>query len=217
LSKLRIFLADDHAIIREGLKSLIEAQPDMIVVGETDNGRAAWREAKALLPDVVVMDISMPELNGAKATELLKRDCPETKVLALTVHNDQGYLHQLLKAGASGYVLKRAAPHELIRAIRAVAAGETYLDPTIVSDVVGSYVRKQSTREGQPQGELSEREAEVLRLIALGYSNKEIGTRLGISVRTVETYKARLMEKLNFHSRAEIVRYAMLQGWLEET
>lgn len=217
MSKLRIFLADDHAIIREGLKSLIEAQPDMIVVGETDNGRTAWREAKALQPDVVVMDISMPELNGAKATELLKRDCPQTKVLALTVHNDQGYLHQLLKAGASGYVLKRAAPHELIRAIRAVAAGETYLDPTIVSDVVGSYVRKQSTREGQPQGELSEREAEVLRLIALGYSNKEIATRLDISVRTVETYKARLMEKLNFHSRAEIVRYAMLQGWLEES
>ncbi|HEY0098350.1 MAG TPA: response regulator transcription factor [Pyrinomonadaceae bacterium] len=217
MSKLRIFLADDHAIIREGLKSLIEAQPDMIVVGETDNGRTAWREVKALQPDVVVMDISMPELNGAKATELLKRDCPQTKVLVLTVHNDQGYLHQLLKAGASGYVLKRAAPHELIRAIRAVAGGETYLDPTIVSDVVGSYVRKQSTREGQPQGELSEREAEVLRLIALGYSNKEIATRLDISVRTVETYKARLMEKLNFHSRAEIVRYALLQGWLDES
>jgi DNA-binding NarL/FixJ family response regulator len=217
MSKLRIFLADDHAIIREGLKSLIEAQPDMSVVGETDNGRMAWREAKVLLPDVIVMDISMPELNGAKATELLKRDCPQTKVLALTVHNDQGYLHQLLKAGASGYVLKRAAPHELIRAIRAVAAGETYLDPTIVNDVVGSYVRKQSTREGQPHGELSEREEEVLRLIALGYSNKEIGARLNISVRTVETYKARLMEKLNFHSRAEIVRYALLQGWLEES
>lgn len=217
MSKLRIFLADDHALIREGLKSLIEAEADMSVVGETDNGRAAWREAKALRPDVVVMDISMPELNGAKATELLKRDCPETKVLALTVHNDQGYLHQLLKAGASGYVLKRAAPHELIRAIRAVAAGETYLDPTIVNDVVGSYVRKQSAREGQPQAELSEREAEVLRLIALGYSNKEIATRLDISVRTVETYKARLMEKLNFHSRTEIVRYALLQGWLDET
>ena len=217
MSKLRVFLADDHAIIREGLKSLIEAQPDMSVVGETDNGMTAWLEAKALQPDVVVMDISMPELNGAKATEWLKRDSPHTKVLALTVHNDQGYLHRLLKAGASGYVLKRAAPHELIRAIRAVAAGETYLDPAIVSDVVGSYVRKQSAREGQPRGELSEREAEVLRLIALGYANKEIASRLDISVRTVETYKARLMEKLNFHSRAEIVRYALLQGWLDET
>ncbi len=110
MSKLRIFLADDHALIREGLKSLIEAQPDMSVVGETDNGRTAWREAKALRPDVIVMDISMPELNGAKATELIKRDCPETKVLALTVHNDQGYLHQLLKAGASGYVLQAGSP-----------------------------------------------------------------------------------------------------------
>jgi len=216
MNNLRIYLADDHAIIREGLKSLINAQPDMNVVGETDNGWTAWQEAKALRPDVIVMDISMPELNGAKATELLKRDCPETKVLALTVHNDQGYLHQLLKAGASGYVLKRAAAQELIRGIRTVAAGGTYLDPTIVSDVVGSYVRKQSSKEGLPHGELSEREEEVLRLIALGYSNKEIGARLDISVRTVETYKARLMEKLDFHSRPEIVRYAILQGWLQD-
>jgi DNA-binding NarL/FixJ family response regulator len=216
LNKLSIFLADDHAIIREGLKSLINAQPDMHVVGETDNGRTAWLEAKALSPDVVVMDISMPELNGAKATELLKRDCAQTKVLALTVHNDQGYIQQLLKAGASGYVLKRAAAHELIQAIRAVAAGDTYLDPTIVSNVVGRYVRKQSTKESLPQGDLSERETEVLRLIALGYSNKEIASKLDISVRTVETYKVRLMEKLNFHSRAEIVRYALLQGWLQD-
>ncbi|MBC7912412.1 MAG: response regulator transcription factor [Pyrinomonadaceae bacterium] len=216
MNKLCIFLADDHAIIREGLKSLINAQPDMHVVGETDNGRTAWLEAKALRPDVVVMDISMPELNGAKATELLKRDCPQTKVLALTVHNDQGYLNQLLKSGASGYVLKRAAAHELIQAIRAVAAGDTYLDPAIVSNVVGNYVRKQSPKEGLPHGDLSERESEVLRLIALGFSNKEIAAKLDISVRTVETYKVRLMEKLNFHSRAEIVRYAMLQGWLQD-
>lgn len=216
MSNLRILLADDHMILREGLKALINAEPDMDVVGETDNGRAAWREAKALNPDVVVMDISMPELNGAKATELLKRDCPQTKVLALTVHSDQGYLHQLLKAGASGYVLKRAAAHELIQAIRTVVAGGTYLDPAIVNDVVGSYVRKQSSKEKLPHGELSEREEEVLRLIALGYSNKEIGTRLDISVRTVETYKTRLMEKLKFHSRTEIVRYALLQGWLQE-
>lgn len=216
MNKLCIFLADDHAIIREGLKSLINAQPDMNVIGETDNGRTAWLEAKALSPDVVVMDISMPELNGAKATELLKRDCPQTKVLALTVHNDQGYVHQVLKAGASGYVLKRAAAHELIQAIRAVAAGDTYLDPSIVSNVVGSYVRKQSAKEGLPSGDLSEREMEVMRLIALGYSNKEIAFKLDISVRTVETYKVRLMEKLSFHSRAEIVRYALLQGWLQD-
>lgn len=216
LNKLGIFLADDHAIIREGLKSLINAQPDMHVVGETDNGRTAWLEARTLLPDVVVMDISMPELNGAKATEQLKRDCPQIKILALTVHNDQGYLHQLLKAGASGYVLKRAAAHELIQAIRTVAAGDTYLDPTIANKVVGSYISKKSVKEGMPQRDLSEREKDVLRLIALGYSNKEIATKLDVSVRTVETYKVRLMEKLNFHSRTEIVRYAMLQGWLQD-
>jgi DNA-binding NarL/FixJ family response regulator len=216
LDKLRIFLADDHAIIREGLKALINSQPDMAVIGEADNGRTAWLQTKALAPDVVVMDISMPDLNGAKATEYLKRDCPQTKVLALTVHNDQGYLRQLLKAGASGYVLKRAAVQELVQAIRAVAAGGTYLDPTMANGALGSYMRKQPTEGGPPPGELSERETEVLRLIARGYSNKEIGSRLNVSVRTVETYKVRLMGKLDFRSRAEVVRYALLQGWLQE-
>ncbi|MCA1576170.1 MAG: response regulator transcription factor [Acidobacteria bacterium] len=216
MNKLRIFLADDHAILREGLKSLINTQPDMTVIGETDNGRTAWLEAKALKPDVVLMDISMPDLNGAKATEWLKRDCPQTKVLALTVHSDQGYLRQLLKAGASGYVLKRAAVQELVQAIRAVAAGGTYLDPTMASGLLGGYVRKQRSEEGPAPGDLSERETEVLRLLARGYSNKEIAFRLDLSVRTVETYKVRLMGKLNFRSRAEVVRYALLQGWLQE-
>lgn len=216
MNKLSIFLADDHAVIREGLKALINAQSDMEVVGEADNGRTAWLEVKTLRPDVVVMDISMPELNGAKATERLRRDCPQTRVLALTVHNDQGYLQQLLKAGASGYVLKRAATHELIQAIRKVAAGGSYLDQTIASKVVNSYVQKQSTQPGRTGYDLSDREQDVLRRIALGYTNKEIAVQLSISVRTVETYKVRLMEKLNFHSRAEVVRYALLQGWLQE-
>ena len=216
MTKLAVFLADDHAVIREGLKALINAQPDMEVVGEADNGRTAWLEVKALHPDVVVMDISMPELNGAKATERLRRDCPQTKVLALTVHNDQGYLRQLLKAGASGYVLKRAAIHELIQAIRKVAAGGTYLDQTLATKVVSGYIRKQSAPAGAAGSDLSERETDVLRRIALGYTNKEIATQLNIGVRTVETYKVRLMQKLNFHSRAEVVRYALLQGWLEE-
>lgn len=216
MNKLSIFLADDHAIIREGLKSLINAQPDMEVVGEADNGRTAWLEVKALHPDVVVMDISMPELNGAKTTERLRRDCPQTRVLALTVHNDQGYLQQMFKAGASGYVLKRAATHELIQAIRKVAAGGTYLDQSLAKNVVNSYVQKQSTQIGRAGCDLSERETDVLRRIALGYTNKEIAVQLNISVRTVETYKVRLMEKLNLHSRAEVVRYALLQGWLHE-
>lgn len=216
LNKLSVFLADDHAVIREGLKSLINAEPDMHVVGEADNGRSAWVEVKDLQPDVVVMDISMPELNGARVTELLHRDCPQTKVLALTVHNDQGYLHQLLKAGACGYVLKRAATHELIQAIRRVAGGGVYLDHSIASNVVTTFVRNQSAQTAISGGDLSERETEVLRRIALGFTNKEIAAQLNISARTVETYKVRLMKKLNFHSRAEVVRYALLQGWLED-
>lgn len=187
----------------------------MEVVGEADNGRSAWLEAKTLQPNVVVMDISMPELNGAKATERLRRDCPQTRVLALTVHNDRGYVQQLLKAGASGYVLKRAATHELIQAIRKVAAGGTYLDQSLASKVVSTYVQ-QSIQLGHDRSDLSEREQDVLRRIALGYTNKEISAQLNISVRTVETYKVRLMEKLGFHSRAEVVRYALLQGWLQE-
>ena len=216
MNKLSIFLADDHAVIREGLKALINVQPDMEVVGEADNGRTAWLEVKALQPDVIVMDISMPELNGAKATERLQKDCPQTKVLVLTIHSDQGYLHQMLKAGASGYVLKRTATHELIQAIRKVAAGDKYLDQTITNKMVGRYMRKQSARPGLAGGELSERETDVLRRIALGYTNKEISAQLDISVRTVETHKVRLMQKLEFHSRAELVRYALLRGWLQE-
>ena len=215
MNKLTIFLADDHAVIREGLKALINAESDMEVVGEADNGRTAWLEVKTLRPDVVVMDISMPELNGAKATERLRQDCPQTRVLALTVHNDPGYLQQLLKAGASGYVLKRAATHELIHAIRKVAAGGSYLDQTLASKVVSSYVQKQSIQPGTGY-DLSDREQDVLRRIALGYTNKEIAVQLSISVRTVETYKVRLMEKLDLHSRAQVVRYALLQGWLQD-
>lgn len=216
MDKLLIFLADDHAVIREGLKSLINAEPDMQVVGEADNGKTTWLQVKLLQPDVVIMDISMPELNGAKATELLQRDCPQTKVLALTVHSDHGYLQQMLKAGASGYVLKRAATHDLIQAIRKVAAGGIYLDQSIASDLVTTYVRHRSTPARTSGSELSERETEVLRRIALGYTNKEIALHLNISARTVETYKVRLMSKLNFHSRAEVVRYALLQGWLDD-
>jgi DNA-binding NarL/FixJ family response regulator len=216
MSNIRVLLADDHAIIREGLRSMIDAQPDMEVVGEVDNGRAAWLKTKELRPDVVVMDVSMPEMNGAQAAERLSEECPDVKVLALTVHEDKGYLRRLLKAGASGYVLKRAAVDDLARALRVVASGGTYIDPALAERVVGGYLRTHAGAGHQRQGELSDREVEVLRLIAWGYSNKEIAAQLDISVRTVETYKVRLMEKLDFHSRSEIVRYALQQGWLEE-
>jgi DNA-binding NarL/FixJ family response regulator len=209
-------LADDHTLIREGLKSLVNRQHDMEVIGESDNGRAAWLKVKELQPDVVVMDLTMPELSGAQATERLRQDCARAKVLALTVHEDKGYLRQLLKAGACGYVLKRAAAEELIHAIRMVAAGGIYIDPMLAGKMVGSYIRPQSVSPELLHRDLSDREVEVLRLIAQGFSNKEIAAQLAISIRTVETYKVRLMEKLEFRNRSEIVRYALQQGWLQE-
>ncbi len=203
-------------VVREGLKSLVNAQPDMRVVGEAACGDEAWRAARELVPDVVVMDVSMPDMSGAEATGNLKRECPQVKVLALTVYEDKSYLRQMLDAGASGYVLKRAATDELVRAIRTVAAGGSYVDPTLVGGLVSSYFN-QGTAEGRaPAGELSERESQVLRLIAWGYSNKEIGWKLNISSKTVDTYKLRLMEKLNLRSRTDIVRYALRQGLLKE-
>jgi len=217
MTKLRVFLADDHAVIREGLKSLVNAQPDMEIVGEAENGRLAWQLAKALQPDVAVMDVSMPELNGVKATEILAQECPTIKVLALTVHDDQGYLRQILKAGAAGYVLKKAMAEELIHAIRTVAAGNTYIDPVLANNVVRGYLRDESVKDRLLRSDLSARETEVLRLIAWGYSNKEISAQLKIGTKTVETYKARLMDKLGLRSRVEIVLYALHQGWLKDS
>ena len=217
MTKLRIFLADDHAVVREGLKSLVNAQPDMEVIGDAADGRTAWEQAKACQPDIVVMDLSMPQLNGAQATERLKQACPQVKVLALTVHEDKGYVHQLLQAGASGYVLKLAATEELIHAIRIVAAGGVYLDPTMARKIVVNYMHKPSLGEAVQRSQLSERETEVLCLIAKGYTNKEIAAQLDLSVKTVETYKTRLLKKLDLRSRADIVRYALRQGWLHET
>lgn len=217
MTKLRVFLADDHVVVREGLRALINAQPDMEVTGEAADGREACERVPQLLPDVVVLDVSMPELSGAEAAVRLKGECPQVKLLALTVHEDKGYLRQLLEAGAAGYVLKRAAAEELIRAIRAVAAGGVYLDPALAGKVVGGFVRKPSGKAPQGEDKLSDREAEVVRLIAAGHSNKEIAVQLELSVKTVETYKARSLEKLELRSRADLVRYALRRGWLQET
>lgn len=217
MNSLRIFLADDHVVMREGLRSLVNAQADMNVVGEADNGRDALLKATELQPDVIVMDVSMPELNGIQVTERLKRIAPRITVLVLSAHDDSGYLQQLLEVGASGYVLKKAAAEELINAIRVVAAGGVYLDPSLAGKVVGGYLGKRRAR-GAPRGnDLSPREAEVLRLVAWGYTNKEIAAYLSISVKTVETHKANLMAKLDLRSRVDVVRYSLRQGWLCET
>jgi DNA-binding NarL/FixJ family response regulator len=214
---LRVFLVDDHAVVREGLRALIDAQPDMQVVGQAGDGKSALQNLPGCQPDIAVLDISMPGLSGPQVAEQVKQSCPRTKVLALSVHEDKSYLRQMLEAGASGYVLKRAAADELIRAVRTVAAGGVYLDPQMAGKVVGGFVGKSAPQllRGEIEGAaLSERESEVIRLLAQGYTNKEIAVQLSISVKTVETYKARSMEKLSLSSRAEIVRYALDQGWM---
>lgn len=214
MEQLKIFLADDHVVVREGLKALINAQPDMIVIGEAGDGQTAWQQAQECQPDVVIMDITMPVLNGVQATALLKRACPMIKILALSVHEDTSYLRQLLTAGASGYILKHAAADDLIRAIRMVATGGVYLDAALAGHVVAGYVRVPAAASALQGTDLSERETEVVQRIAQGYSNKEIATQLTLSVKTVETYRARAMEKLGLDSRAALVRYALEHGWL---
>ena len=211
---VRVVLADDHPIVREGLRILVNAQPDMQVVGEAADGEEAWRAAKSLTPDVLVMDLSMPHLNGVEATARVKRDCPTVKVLVLTVHEERVYLTQLLRAGAAGYILKRAASAELVRAVRTVAAGGTYIDPSLAGTVVEGFL--DADKVGRPSGDtLSEREREVLVRIARGFSNKEIAAQLGLSVKTVETYKGRVADKLGLRTRVDIVRYAARHGWLD--
>ncbi len=216
-TRTRILLADDHSTVREGLKMLVNAQPDMEVIGEAVNGQAAIEKTRELNPDLLVMDISMPELNGLKATEKLRREFPELKILTLTRHTDDGYLQQLIKAGVNGYVLKQSAPTELINAIRTVSSGKSYVDSELTRKVLGGYVsRNPGPIRGEGTKEISGRESEVLRLIAWGYSNKEIAARLDLSVKTVEAHKSNAMRKLSMRSRIDIVRYAILQGWLEE-
>jgi two-component system, NarL family, response regulator NreC len=214
--KLRILLAEDHLTVREGIKLLVNAQDDMEVVGEAENGEIAVKEAVRLSPDMVIMDVSMPILNGLKATKRLRNTCPDIMILALSRHSDDGYLQQLISAGANGYVLKQSAPKELINAIRAVGAGKAYLDPALTQKVMGGYAVRTTSLRGEGKKELSSREIEVLKLISFGYSNKEIATRLDLSVKTVEAHKANAMRKLGISGRIDIVKYAILQNWLQD-
>ena len=213
MSEVRVLLVDDHPVVREGLRVLIDRQPGMHVVGEAADGETAGAKAGELQPDVVVMDISMPGVNGVEATREIRRISPHARVVALTVHEDRTYVRELMEAGAAGYVLKRSAPEDLVRAIQTVAKGETYLDPGVAGLVLDDLVR--SHRKSGEAAELSHREVDVLRLIAQGFSNKEIAARLSISIKTVETYKARAMEKLALTGRADIVRLAVQEGWFQ--
>jgi DNA-binding NarL/FixJ family response regulator len=216
--KLRILLADDHETVRTGLRVILDAQTDMEVVGEAVDGLGVLEKTQELLPDLVLMDVSMPRLNGLQATETLRERHPAVKVLTLTRHGDVVYLHQLLQAGASGYVLKQSRAAEVLQAVRAIASGGTYIDSAMTADALGAPARAMAAGSAGAAAlrRLSPREAETLRLVAQGYSNKEIAGQLDVSVKTIETHKVNAMQKLGMLNRIDIVRYAMLHGWLDE-
>ena len=211
--RIRILLADDHAVLRAGLRALLNAEPDMEVVGEAANGREAVERAEELRPDVIVMDLSMPAMGGLEATKQIREKGLHARVLVLTVHAEQQYLLPVLQAGGAGYVLKQAADTELIQAIRTVHRGEAFLYPTAASMLLDDYRRRVSATEDQFDG-LSEREREVLKFTAEGFSSQEIADRLVISAKTVDTYRQRIMDKLNIHHRSELIRYALRKGLL---
>ena len=211
---LRILLADDHVTVRHGLKLLVESQDDMEVVAEASDGAAAVQLAMECRPDVVVMDVSMPGMNGLVATQTLRRMLPSAAIVTLTRHADDAYLQELLRAGASAYVLKQSAPAELLQAIRATGAGGQYVDSSLTARVTAGFLGREGRMGSRGTTAITEREAEVLRLIASGYSNKEIAQQFDLSVKTVEAHKANAMRKLDLNSRIDIVRYAILQGWL---
>ena len=207
-------IADDHAVVRDGLRALVEAQPGLEVVGEAADSQEAWQRARELKPDVLLLDLSMPGLPGADAAERIAKDCPTVKVVALTMHEERGYVTRLLRAGAAAYVAKRSATEELVRAIRAVASGGTYIDPSLAAALLAD---RPPRADGPRQAaDLTAREGEVLRLVARGYSNKEIAAALEVSVKTVETHKANGMTKLGLTNRAALVRFAVDEGWLQD-
>ena len=215
--KIRITLSDDHPIMIAGLRNLIQQEPDFELVGEATNGTAALKLVREQKPDVAILDISMPELNGIMVARKLTEELPDVKLMVLTLHEDRAYLRQALDVGVRGYVLKRSAAENLVQAIRAVVVGGLYVDPAIVDRVFEKNVaRGGRSAAGSNMPQLTDREGEVLRLTALGFTNKEAARRLDLGVKSVETYRARGLEKLGLKTRADLVRYASAQGWLAD-
>jgi len=208
----KILLADDHKIVRDGLRSLIEKQPGMAVVAEAENGRAAVKLARRLKPDVIIMDLNMPDLNGIDAARQILAELPDTKIIVLSMHADKQFVLGALKAGASGYLLKDCAFEELARALQTVLKHQTYLSPEIAGTVVKDYLEQMCTIESAIEAALTPREREVLQLIAEGRSTKETADRLNVSIKTVESHRRNIMEKLNIHSTAELTKYAIRTG-----
>jgi DNA-binding NarL/FixJ family response regulator len=214
MNRIRVVLAEDHETVRHGLKLLVNEQTDMEVVGEAGDGKTAIARVRELHPTVAVVDISMPEMNGLAATRDIRHWSPDTAVVALTRYDDEAYVQELMAAGALGYVLKQSESRELLQAIRAAARGRQYLDAALGTRISGA-LRKARTND-VPRSRISDRETQVLRLMALGHSNKEIAVALNIAVKTVEVHKANAMRKLGLRGRIDVVRFAVLQGWLEQ-
>jgi DNA-binding NarL/FixJ family response regulator len=209
---IKVLLVDDHAIIREGLRSLLEKQPEMEVIADTDDGRKAIELVRELLPDIVIMDITMPGLNGIEATRQITAEFPDVKVIALSIHSKRRYVADMLSAGATGYILKECLFDELVQAIKAVAAGGRYLSPRITDVVVSDYVKRLSASADSPFEALKTREREVLQLVAEGKSTKQIALELHVSTKTIEANRRQIMEKLNIHNVAELTKYAVREG-----
>ena len=217
MPKIKLMLADDHAVVRSGLRMLLEAQPDMEIVGETENGLETVMRAQAIKPDIILMDVEMPGMNGIEATREIKLILPETAVLALTMYEDEQYFFEMLKVGASGHVPKRAAPDELVNAIRTVYQGGVYLYPSLAAHLVQDYLQKDEAAadDDRPQNDLTPREIEVLTLIAEGFTNAEIAQELVISIKTVDRHRENIMRKLNMHNRIDLVKYAIKKGLID--
>jgi DNA-binding NarL/FixJ family response regulator len=209
---IRVLLADDHKIVREGMRSLLEKEPDIDVVAMADNGRKAIQLARELKPDVAVLDIAMPEMNGIEATRRISSDDPEITVLVLSMHSARRFVTEALSAGAKGYLLKDCASEELVRAIRTVAANETYLSPKVAGVIVKDYLKHSPETTLSPESFLTNREREILQLISEGKSTKEIAFKLAVSIKTIETHRHQIMKKLNLHSVAELTKYAIREG-----
>jgi len=216
MKKVRLLVADDHKIFRQGIKKLLEEEPDLQVVGESADGRETVKKATELKPDIVLMDIAMSNLNGLEATKQIKKVLPEVKVIMLTMHKNEEYVLQSFQAGASGYILKEGAVEELVSAIRSISADKSFLSPTVSKTLVDAYLRKMETGKTEtPFDLLTDREREVLQLIAEGYTNREVAKQLFISVKTVEAHRAHIMQKLNIHDIAKLVKYAIQKGLVD--
>lgn len=213
---MKVLIADDHPIVRDGLRMILEAQPDVEVVGEAATGEEAVERVRAAKPDIVLMDLAMPGINGAEATALIRKEHPSVRILALTVHESEHYFFRALHAGASGYLIKGATTEELLEALRAVERGGLYLYPTLAKKFLEDYLRRMDTGELRPVADgLTKRETEILRLVSQGLTNQEIANSLSISPNTVQVHRSHIMEKLNLHNRTELIKYAVRRGLLD--